>query len=107
MYHAVEIDDGRITRIADHANRAEALAAAGLGETDLRAQRAQRAARLSAGCPPGGAVPAENPLPSPGFESSSGLVDGQACIGRVGPRPTRLAPSSSGESIALTRRIPT
>jgi hypothetical protein len=32
MYHAVEIDNGKITRIADHADRAEALAAAGLGE---------------------------------------------------------------------------
>ena len=32
MYHAVEIDDGRITRIADYADRTEALAAAGLGD---------------------------------------------------------------------------
>jgi len=31
IYHAVEIDDGRITRIADYADRTEALAAAGLG----------------------------------------------------------------------------
>lgn len=30
MYHAVEVDDGRITRIVDHAQRAEALAAAGV-----------------------------------------------------------------------------
>lgn len=30
MYHAVEIDDGRITRIADYADRAEALAAVGV-----------------------------------------------------------------------------
>jgi len=31
IYHAVEIEDGRITRIADYADRAQALAAAGLG----------------------------------------------------------------------------
>jgi len=30
MYHAVAVDEGRITRIADYAERAEALAAAGL-----------------------------------------------------------------------------
>jgi ketosteroid isomerase-like protein len=30
IYHAVEIEDGRITRINDHAERAEALAATGL-----------------------------------------------------------------------------
>jgi ketosteroid isomerase-like protein len=30
MYHAVEIDDGRITRIVDYAERAEALAAVGV-----------------------------------------------------------------------------
>jgi hypothetical protein len=32
MYHAVEVQDGRITRIADYAGRSEALAAAGLEE---------------------------------------------------------------------------
>jgi hypothetical protein len=32
MYHAVEGNEGRITRIADHADRTEALTAAGLGE---------------------------------------------------------------------------
>lgn len=32
MYHAVEIDDGRITGIADYADCGEALAAAGLGD---------------------------------------------------------------------------
>jgi hypothetical protein len=32
MYHAVEVDGGRITRIVDHAERAEALAAAGLND---------------------------------------------------------------------------
>jgi hypothetical protein len=31
MHHAVEIDDGRIRRIADYADPAEALAAAGAG----------------------------------------------------------------------------
>jgi ketosteroid isomerase-like protein len=30
MYHAVDVDDGRITRIADYADRADALAATGL-----------------------------------------------------------------------------
>ena len=30
MYHALEIDDGRITRIGDHADRSEALVAARL-----------------------------------------------------------------------------
>ena len=32
MYHAVEIEDGRITRINDYAEPAEALAAAGVGD---------------------------------------------------------------------------
>jgi hypothetical protein len=32
MYHAVEVDDRRITGIADYADRGEALAAAGLGD---------------------------------------------------------------------------
>jgi len=32
MYHAFEIDDGRITRIGDYADRTEALVAAGLEE---------------------------------------------------------------------------
>jgi ketosteroid isomerase-like protein len=32
MYHAVEVEDGRITRINDYAELAEALAAAGVGD---------------------------------------------------------------------------
>jgi ketosteroid isomerase-like protein len=32
MYHAVEVADGRITRINDYAERTEALAAVGLGD---------------------------------------------------------------------------
>ena len=32
MYHAVEIENGRITRINDYAEPAEALAAAGVGD---------------------------------------------------------------------------
>ena len=32
MYHAVEVAAGRITRIIDHAERTEALAAVGLGD---------------------------------------------------------------------------
>src|SRR5215831_9610524 len=32
MYHAVEVTDGRITRISDYAERNEALAAATLGD---------------------------------------------------------------------------
>jgi ketosteroid isomerase-like protein len=32
MYHAVEVADGRITRINDYAERTEALAVAGLGD---------------------------------------------------------------------------
>ena len=32
MYHAAEVAEGRITRINDYAERAEALAAAGLGD---------------------------------------------------------------------------
>jgi ketosteroid isomerase-like protein len=32
MYHAVEVEDGRITRINDYAEPAEALAAAGVGD---------------------------------------------------------------------------
>ena len=32
MYHAVEVADGRITRINDYPERAQALAAVGLGD---------------------------------------------------------------------------
>jgi hypothetical protein len=32
MYHAAEVAEGRITRINDYAERAAALAAAGLGD---------------------------------------------------------------------------
>jgi hypothetical protein len=32
MYHAVDVEDGRITMINDYAERAEALAAAGAGD---------------------------------------------------------------------------
>jgi ketosteroid isomerase-like protein len=36
MFHAVEIEDGKITMIADYADRAEALGAVGLKEADVK-----------------------------------------------------------------------